>query len=192
MRNPEQGPASGGVETDELLALAKAATRGPWKLCHHLRDDATCPCGYRGGVWSGDGERLLFEMGGTPEEDGTMMTPTPSPEQRRADAAFIVACSPERITALCAELTALRARVEAAERDTADVTRMVEELTRTRTMRDGSAYVVWDAHLRTDAIGSQARSLLLGIIGRVLDGRRDSVLEGAALTPSPTPTRAEP
>ena len=50
-------------------------TPGPWKLCHHLRSpegDKQCPCGYRGGIWGGDGEHIVCEIGPTivPGQEG--------------------------------------------------------------------------------------------------------------------------
>lgn len=66
---------------------------GTWKLCKHLatRDTCGCSCGYRGGVWSGDGEACLFEMGSSPEHDGTRMVPEQSREMQLNDAHFISA-----------------------------------------------------------------------------------------------------
>ncbi len=46
--------------------MSEKFTPGPWRLCFHLRsaeNDASCPCGYRGGVWGPDGERIVCEMG---------------------------------------------------------------------------------------------------------------------------------
>lgn len=43
----------------------------PLRLCHHLQskeDDKSCPCGYRGSVWSADGEHVIFEVGESKSE----------------------------------------------------------------------------------------------------------------------------
>ena len=53
--------------------MNQAHTIEPWALCHHLESvehDNSCPCGYRGGIWGGDGEHVVCEMGATeiPEE----------------------------------------------------------------------------------------------------------------------------
>jgi len=45
--------------------LIAAHTPGPWQGCLHLRDqaDATCGCGYRGGIWSTTSDTMICEMG---------------------------------------------------------------------------------------------------------------------------------
>ena len=40
-------------------------TAGPWQLCSHLKNLDKCPCGYRGGIYGGDGKGMICEMGST-------------------------------------------------------------------------------------------------------------------------------
>ena len=56
------------MKLSEMEAIASKATDAPWEGCYHLRSmecDASCKCGYRGGIW-GDGEFMVCEMGSTP------------------------------------------------------------------------------------------------------------------------------
>ena len=135
-----------------------------------------------GGHWYEPGKRII------PPVDGPA-------------ALYIIACSPERIIALCAELTALRARVEALT--TPDSFWLYE---------DPEQYFADEQDMCDDA-------LCVGEVARVLCGRTlpsrwaahvcipatetsdaDSEIQMfateaealAALTPSPTPTRTEP
>lgn len=89
-------------------------TPGPWKLCVHLakHDQIPCSCGYRGGIWSGDGESIICEMGGSPEHEGTKITPESTREQQFMDA-HLIAASP----CLLRELKHLVALMESMERD---------------------------------------------------------------------------
>lgn len=51
---------------ERLRELLAKATPPGLKLCTHLADDGAddkCKCGYRGGVWTADGEHILFTMG---------------------------------------------------------------------------------------------------------------------------------
>ena len=82
MCNPEQAPASGGVETDELLALERMAER---------TTDVLAAIRKAGKHW----DLAPVTVEGFRDEFGALG---------------------EYVIALCAELTALRARVEAAER----------------------------------------------------------------------------
>lgn len=74
-------------------------TPGPWGLCHHLKSpehDKSCSCGYRGGIWSGDGEYLVCEMGSSPDVDGNgylqgHSVPMADRPTQLADAALIAA-----------------------------------------------------------------------------------------------------
>lgn len=73
-------------------------TPTPWVLCHHLKShehDASCGCGYRGSVWSADGQYIVVEMGSSPDSDGEgkiqgHMMPQADRSTQLADAAFIV------------------------------------------------------------------------------------------------------
>jgi hypothetical protein len=78
---------------EELRALAEGATPGPWTRCFHLQsaeNDASCPCGYRGGIWSGDGSLIVCEMGGDSGGEG-IGPPAPRAERSAelANAALI-------------------------------------------------------------------------------------------------------
>jgi hypothetical protein len=69
-------------------------TPGPWALCIHLRNanhDEICKCGYRGGIWSADGETIVCEMGGTPNADGVRMLPECDRDTAKANARLIAA-----------------------------------------------------------------------------------------------------
>jgi hypothetical protein len=68
-------------------------TPTPWQLCHHLQSaekDASCPCGYRGGIWGDGGELLVCEMRNCNLHEGHDMTPVGDRATQLANAAFIV------------------------------------------------------------------------------------------------------
>lgn len=68
-------------------------TTTPWQLCHHLQSaekDASCPCGYRGGIWGDDGELLVCEMRNCDLHEGHDMTPVGDRATQLANATFIV------------------------------------------------------------------------------------------------------
>lgn len=106
----------------EIRARAEAATPGPWKLCHHLKSkdhDESCHCGYRGGIWSGDGEFVVCEMGSSPDVDGDGFvqghsTPQCPRDQQLFDAAFIFRARTD-IPALLSALEAANKRAAEAE-----------------------------------------------------------------------------
>ena len=103
------------IDSTRLAAIkALRPTPGPWQPCTHLRerDDCACPCGYRGGIWSGDGESIVCEMGGSPEQDGTKIVPERPRVAQFEDADFIVAAAdPEYgLQALAAEVERLQER----------------------------------------------------------------------------------
>jgi len=95
---------------------------GPWKLCHHLKSkdhDESCHCGYRGGIWSGDGEFVVCEMGSSPDVDGDGFvqghsTPQCPRDQQLFDAAFIAHARTD-IPALLSALEAEKKRADEAE-----------------------------------------------------------------------------
>lgn len=65
----------------------------PWQLCHHLQStekDASCKCGYRGGIWGDGGEMLVCEMRNCNLHEGHDMTPVGDRATQLANAAFIV------------------------------------------------------------------------------------------------------
>jgi hypothetical protein len=75
-------------------------SRTPFGFCHHLRSaeaDASCSCGYRGGIWSRPDDRIVFEMGQTPcivDGKPEKMLPEADRLTQIADAHFIVrACN---------------------------------------------------------------------------------------------------
>jgi hypothetical protein len=70
-------------------------TSTPWGLCAHLANHDECPCGYRGAIWSADGETIVCEMGSSPDHDGAgkimgHTQPQADRPTQLADAAFIV------------------------------------------------------------------------------------------------------
>jgi len=73
-------------------------TLGPWKLCHHLESiekDKSCGCGYRGGIWSGCGEFIVCEIGGSLcPNTGEKYFPEVEREQQISDA-HLIAAAPE-------------------------------------------------------------------------------------------------
>ena len=65
----------------------------PWQLCHHLESaekDASCKCGYRGGIWGEGGELLVCEMRNCDQHEGHDMTPVGDRATQLANAALIV------------------------------------------------------------------------------------------------------
>lgn len=99
----------GRDELDAIRARAEAASPGPWRPCAHLRPEPVeCTCGYRGGIWRGDGEAV----GSDPAEDPSVGLPSTSKAQQHADAQFIVHARAD-VPALLAEVERLRG--EAAE-----------------------------------------------------------------------------
>ena len=79
---------------DDLEQLANAATPGPYRACG---------CGKCGLVWAPEGDVLLAD--GSIRDDGHHMygeniTPTVSPEQGSANAAFIAAANPDTVKRL--------------------------------------------------------------------------------------------
>jgi hypothetical protein len=65
----------------------------PWQLCAHLAKHDQCSCGYRGAIWSADGESIVCELGSSPEHDGKIIghiQPQAGRPTQLADAAFIV------------------------------------------------------------------------------------------------------
>lgn len=106
-----QDVAEARVDLERLAKLADEATPGEWKRCHHLmgpEQDASCPCGYRGGIWSEDKDCIILEMGGpkTPGEEGLDPPRLPRAEEL-ANAAFIAAANPATIKTLLARVAAL-------------------------------------------------------------------------------------
>jgi hypothetical protein len=68
-------------------------TPTPWNLCHHLESaekDASCQCGYRGGIWGNKGELLVCEMRNCDLHEGHDMIRVGSRAEQLANAAFIV------------------------------------------------------------------------------------------------------
>lgn len=105
-----------GKEALERIAAGlESATPGQWGLCHHLKSpehDASCPCGYRGGIWSSDESYIVVEMGSSLEVDANgvvqgRITPQADRPTQLADAAHIVACSPEPMRSILAYVESL-------------------------------------------------------------------------------------
>ena len=207
----EQAPASDGVETDELLALAKAAHAempGPWSADIREPHDMV--------VWAAPNPADATTDPETGEEDhdgSPLVMNIGEPIARVGDVCgsarvceYIAACSPERIIAILterdalrdalalqrlttdnvmAEVTALRARVEAAERLYIEACGERDTLAMhgTEMARDEvlQGFVGW--------IGSGYNSR--GSFPTRLTELSDDCVEYAALalTPSPTPTR---
>ena len=181
MSETEQAPASGGVETDELLALAKAALPGEWEADYD--EDSHTVKMYQAGdsrsnfeshhEWKC--EHGLHDDEDTPEARGQW-------EEAHATACYLAACSPERIIAILTELTALRARVEAAERVVAGVQVAEDWCGLHRTVEVLYVADDYEVSLAGDDGATHAQT----VSGVTL---ADAF---AALTPSPTPTRTEP
>jgi len=78
------------------MSLNKNNTH-PWKMCHHLQSpekDASCPCGYRGGIWGVEGETMVLEMGSTVTEGHESLTiPRYKREIEIQNAHFIIEAS---------------------------------------------------------------------------------------------------
>ncbi len=93
----------------EIEAGLEGVTPGPYHPCVHLRSkegDENCSCGYRGGVWSTTTDEILFEMGGTAEQDGTKMVPEPDRDTRRLNAQHLARFDPATIRSLIARVRA--------------------------------------------------------------------------------------
>ena len=101
------------LNVDEVRKRCEGATSGPWRLCAHLRPGCDCTCGYRGGIWSGDGASIVCEMGNDP--DDKIPPPPLTCEQLVRDAAFIANARSDLPAAL-ARIAELEAEL-AAERD---------------------------------------------------------------------------
>ena len=98
----------------EIKRLAAEATAGPWKLCKHLRskeDDESCPCGHRGDIWAGDGERIVLQME-CRSQDGhdDLMPPYPVRPETLANAQLIAALRNNADDLLAAAEFGVRAR----------------------------------------------------------------------------------
>lgn len=100
-------------------------TPGPWRLCAHLADHDQCSCGYRGGIWSGDGETIVCEIGGPSGAPGDEMIPRADRQTQFADA-HLIAAAPEMLEALVAALP----YIETAEEDDAYKPGAVAKITR--------------------------------------------------------------
>jgi hypothetical protein len=89
---------------EEMLRIARAATKGPWLLCHHLQSEAkdkACPCGYRGGIWGADQEHIVCEMGSYAAPDEEALTPARYERpQELANAQHIARFNPRTAEAL--------------------------------------------------------------------------------------------
>lgn len=75
-------------------------TPGPWALCHHLQSpekDASCGCGYRGGIWGSDGEHIVCEMGSTETAGQEGMSPPRYERPVELANARLIAAAPEML-----------------------------------------------------------------------------------------------
>jgi hypothetical protein len=110
MSTPAVTPLS-ATDLDEMERLAREATPGPWRVTlftSDIRRELDATAGF-----------IAVVSGSAPALPGKIRVPaicgqpgTPLEAESRADAAFIAACSPERITRL---LTALRSGAEMEE-----------------------------------------------------------------------------
>ncbi len=103
-------------------------TELPWSLCHHLQSpekDASCGCGYRGGIWGGEGssEILVCEMRNCDLHEGHDMVPVGDRATQLANAALIVTAVNDRpaLLARIASLEADNARLREALGPFADI-----------------------------------------------------------------------
>ncbi len=98
----------------ELRRIALAATPGPYRLCHHLQSEAkdgSCPCGFPGDIWGGDGEHVLCSIG-PHEQQGIEMIPRYPRKQELLNAAHIAAFNPETAIALLDRIEELESALE--------------------------------------------------------------------------------
>lgn len=111
----------------EIRARAEKATPGPWKLCLHLEqaEKCECTCGYRGGIWGGDEETRICEMGGT-RIDGIEVEREAPRAVQFADARLI-ATSRTDIPALCDSHDEQAKRIAELERENASLRWSVAE-----------------------------------------------------------------
>lgn len=78
-------------------------TPGPWHLCHHLESaekDASCPCGYRGGIWGSDEEHVVCEMGSADIAGEEGLSPPRYPRAVELANARLIAAAPDLLEAL--------------------------------------------------------------------------------------------
>lgn len=107
-----------GLTNEQLQAIkkrAESATPGPLYLCHHLaseESDASCHCGYRGGIFTADGGQMVCEMGSTQivGEEG-LEAPRMPRKRELATAQFFAHASPD-VLALIAEVERLKTETE--------------------------------------------------------------------------------
>ena len=88
----------GPTPSNATAEPAAAFTPGPWHLCHHLESaekDASCPCGYRGGIWGSDGEHVVCEMGSTLVVGEEGLCPPRYPRPVELANARLIATAPE-------------------------------------------------------------------------------------------------
>jgi hypothetical protein len=98
---------------EEILSDSKAGTStpaaqgrhtpGPWHRCFHLEsaeNDASCSCGYRGGIWGPDEEHTICEMGSTLIKGEEGLCPPRYPRDVELANGRLIAAAPDLLEAL--------------------------------------------------------------------------------------------
>lgn len=73
----------------------------PWSVCYHLSPITAdkCKCGYRGRVWSADGETMVCELGPPRAGEGICCEHKPMPQDMRLATAALIAAAPDLLLA---------------------------------------------------------------------------------------------
>ena len=120
---------------DTLRALATEATPGPWRDCGHGRGG--CVCGL---IWSVPVDVPIASVSDD-DENG----PCPPPEQRKRNAAYIAAASPDAVLALLDERDTLRAEVARLTTERSEDSARLDWLDTTGEVMDGprASFPAW-------------------------------------------------
>ena len=115
----------GAEALKEIVDGLDGVTPGPYLLCAHLRSpegDKKCSCGYRGGIWGGDCESIMLEMGAYANPGEECLHPRYDRPTELTNAAHFARCYPEAIRSIAAYVAKLEADNERL-RNGADLTK---------------------------------------------------------------------
>lgn len=121
----------GPTPSNATAEPAAAFTPGPWHLCHHLESaekDASCPCGYRGGIWGSDGEHVVCEMGSTLVVGEEGLCPPRYPRPVELANARLIATAPDMLAVLEDSVDILDVLIEDRESVTGEECEVARDL----------------------------------------------------------------